>query len=107
MAEEVCKGEKRDIEARWARLSLHCNPLRAIILGREPNNNKIQNWFSCKVFSKGVYPKYLVQCVLWFMFFNDSANLFLSNLVVILFSEINFFVIDTIITNKGRLATKL
>jgi hypothetical protein len=55
-AEEVCKGVAREIAARWARLSLHCNPLRTIIPGREPNNNKTQNWFSRKGFSRGVYP---------------------------------------------------
>jgi hypothetical protein len=56
-AEEVCKGSAREIAARWARLSLHYNPLRAIIPGREPNNNnKAQNWFSRKGFSRGAYP---------------------------------------------------
>jgi hypothetical protein len=63
----VCKGATREIVARWARLSLHCNPPRAIILGRERNNNKTPNWFSRKGFSKGVYSNLVCKCV-WFLF---------------------------------------
>jgi hypothetical protein len=67
-AEERCKGAAREIATRWARLLLHCIPL----MGHYPrmgaqdfiNKNQTQIWFSLRGFSRGVYPKYLVQCVL-------------------------------------------
>jgi hypothetical protein len=49
----------REITIKWARLSLHCNPLRAIIAGREPKINKRRSGFPARVFP-GCLPEYLV-----------------------------------------------
>jgi hypothetical protein len=53
-AEEVCKGATREIAARWARLSLLCNPLKGHYPRKESKHNKRRSGFPARVFTQNL-----------------------------------------------------